>query len=79
MLPPAHIHSRARRYMAAMFVSHLHYVMWHDYHGEPYEYLPWVFSGRCTDKIDHKNIIMPPDWPNEKLGGQSLRKLLDKS
>ena len=34
MLPPAHIHARARRYVAKLFLFHLHQVMWEVEQGE---------------------------------------------
>jgi hypothetical protein len=33
MLPPAHIHARARRYAVKMFLSHLFEVMWKEHYG----------------------------------------------
>ena len=84
MLPPAHVHARARRYVAQMVLSHLHYVMYEDYYGKTYEFLPYVHSSHYTEGSPgyhgekHENIIMPPDWPNDELGGAPLSKLLDK-
>jgi len=84
MLPPAHLHSRARRYVAQMVLSHLHYVMYEDYYGETYEFKPYVHSQHYDntspghDGKKHTHIMMPPDWPNDELGGVPLSKLLDK-
>lgn len=84
MLPPAHLHSRARRHMAQMLLSHLHYVMYEDYYGETYEFKPYVHSEHYDknspgyDGKGHTQIMMPPGWPNDKLGGAPLSKLLDK-
>lgn len=84
MLPPAHLHSRARRYMAQMLLSHLHYVMYEDYYGRTYEFLPYVHSSHYGEgspgyhRDKHENIMMPHDWPNDSLGGAPLAKLVDK-
>lgn len=84
MLPPAHIHARARRYVAQMVLSHLHYVMYEDYYGKTYEFLPYVHSEHYDsnspghDGKEHTHIMMPPGWPNEELDGAPLSKLLDK-
>lgn len=71
-LPPAQIHARARRYAVKLFLSHLHQVMWEDYHGKPAsEYpKPYAFS-----KLEgHRHYIDPPDWPGGHEG-RSLREL----
>jgi len=84
MLPPAHIHARARRTVAQMVLSHLHFVMYEDYYGETYEFKPYVHSPHYDetspgfDGKEHTWIMMPPDWPNDALGGAPLSKLLDK-
>jgi len=84
MLPPAHLHSRARRYVAQMVLSHLHYVMYEDYYGETYEFKPYVHSEHYDknspgyDGKEHTQIMMPPSWPNDELRGAPLSKLLDK-
>jgi len=41
-LPPAHIHSRARRYAVKMFLSHLHEVWYEHHHGKAAP-APYVF------------------------------------
>jgi hypothetical protein len=69
-LPPAHIHARARRYAVKIFLSHLHHVMYVDYHGtEPP--VPYVFE-HCEG--DHRHFIEIPNWPF-KGTGKSLREL----
>ena len=74
MLPPAHLHSRARRHMAQMVLSHLHYIMYEDYYGKTYEFLPYVHSSHYKEGSPgyhgekHENIMMPPNWPNDELG-----------
>lgn len=53
-LPPAHIHARATRYTAKMFLAHLHDVMWRDHYGtEPP--LPYAIA-----HMDHAHKIEPP-------------------
>ena len=84
MLPPAHIHSMARRYMASMVLSHLHYVMYEDYYGKTYEFMPYVHSSHYDQSSPgyqgevHEWIMMPVGWPNDELGGAPLTELLDK-
>jgi len=84
MLPPAHIHARARRYVAQMVLSHLHLVMYEDYYGKTYEFKPYVHSEHYDktspghDGKEHIHIMMPPGWPNDELDGAPLSKLLDK-
>ncbi len=84
MLPPAHLHSRARRHVAQMVLSHLHYVMYEDYYGKTYEFKPYVHSEHYDknspghDGKEHAHIMMPPNWPNDELDGAPLSKLLDK-
>lgn len=60
-LPPAHLHARARRWVVKLFVSHLHHVMYEDYHGKPPE-MPWVFT-RAENRVDHTHYYAPPNWP----------------
>jgi len=57
MLPPAHIHARARRYVAKLFLFHLHQVMWEVEQGESPP--PQAFFQ------DSENIIeVPTVFPN---------------
>lgn len=68
-LPPAHIHARARRWMAKLFLSHVHHVMFEDFYGErPMQ--PYSFE-HCPG--DHRHFIDPPNWPHE--GGKKLAEL----
>lgn len=71
MLPPDHLNARARRYAVKMFLSHLHHVMWEDYHGSAPP-VPYAFE-KLPDQ-DHRHYIAPPDWPWDE--GRSLRELL---
>jgi hypothetical protein len=54
-LPPAHIHSRAKRVAVKMFLSHLHEVWWTHQFGTPPP-VPYVFS-----LADHTHKIEPPE------------------
>ena len=54
-LPPAHIHSRAKRYAVKMFLSHLHEVWWTHQFGSPPP-VPYVFS-----LAEHTHKIEPPE------------------
>lgn len=55
MLPPAHIHARARRYVVKLFLSHLHHVMYLDHFGEP---PPKPFA---IEHLGHAHYIAPPN------------------
>lgn len=59
MLPPDHIHSRARRYAVKLFIAHLYHVMFVDYHGmQPRVPLPFEKLGH-----DKNHYLPPPNWP----------------
>ena len=71
ILPPAHIHARAERWVSKLFLSHIHHAMWVDYYGtEPLK--PYAFE-KCPG--DHRHFIDLPNWPF-KSSGKSLRELL---
>ena len=57
MLPPAHIHSRARRYAVKIFLSHLFSVWYEMVHGEkpPKPYAIAI--------LNHAHEIPIPNWP----------------
>lgn len=59
MLPPAHIHARARRYAVKMFLSHLHHVQTVDYFGR-LPPLPYAFEQMPTE--DHRHFVDIPNW-----------------
>jgi hypothetical protein len=61
MLPPAHIHSRARRYGVKMFLSHFAQVRWEMETGTPMDPL-WILG-----QANHRDYLPPPEW--EVLGG----------
>ena len=58
-LPDAHIHSRARRWVSKLFLSHYYHVAYEIYHEKPHP-RPWVI-----EHGGHKDFIAPPNWsPN---------------
>ena len=56
MLPPAHIHARARRYVVKLFLFHLHDVMWRVEQGEA--------PPQQTFFAESENVIPVPLFPN---------------
>ena len=70
-LPKAHVHARARRWVAKLFLSHVHQAMYEDYFGQPAP-KPYVFE-KCQG--GHRHFIAPPNWPWTK-GGRPLTELL---
>lgn len=73
MLPPGHIHMRALRYTSKMFLSHVHHVMYVDYHGEEPP-APYAFEHL---EGDHRHMIPVPNFP-WLGGGAPLRELLER-
>jgi hypothetical protein len=69
-LPKAHIHARARRWTAKLFLSHLH-TMWYREYYEADPPFPFVFV-HCDG--DHRHYIAPPEV--ELRGGRLLTELL---
>jgi hypothetical protein len=69
-LPPARLHMRALRYSVKLFLSHLHQVMFADYHGKP---APAPFP--LEKLVGHTHVVPIPNWPFNG-GGRSLRELL---
>lgn len=72
MLPPAHVHARARRWVEKLFLSHVHHVMYEDYYGTAPSQ-PYAFEQLKNE--DHRHYLAPPNWPVSKAG-KSLRELL---
>ncbi len=71
-LPPLHLHNRSERYAAKLFLSHLHRVMFVDFHGKEPP-LPYAF-----DKMEgHRHLIDPPNWPGD-FTGDELRRLYER-
>lgn len=73
-LSPDHILARARRWTAQIMLSHLHKVMYYDYHRQLPE-RPFVFS-----LPNHSHEILPvnfnpTDWPRPFEKGRSLKHL----
>ena len=57
MLPPAHIHARAKRYAVKLFISHLHHVMYEVRYGKlPPK--PYILT-----QEGHVHFLVPPNWP----------------
>ena len=57
LLPPAQIHSRAKRYAVKLFLAHYHHVAYVLHYGtEPPK--PYVI-----DHLNHTDMIRPPNWP----------------
>ena len=55
MLPPAHIHARARRYAVKLLLSHLHSVLWWLEYGTPPP-KPYILT-----QENHTHVIVPPN------------------
>lgn len=68
-LPPAHIHARARRYAAKIFLSHVHHVMFEDFYGNPPP-PPYIIADPMNG---HRHFIAPPNWP--WTGGRELSEM----
>jgi len=57
MLPPAHVHARAKRWAVKLFLSHLHAV-WHEVEfGRPAPE-PYAIA-----HLGHAHLLKPPGWP----------------
>ena len=56
-LPPAHIHSRAKRYAVKLFLAHYHHVAYEIANGTPPP-KPYVL-----DHMGHAHYMSPPNWP----------------
>jgi len=63
MLPKGEIDGRARRIMVKIFTSHLHQVMYEDYH-ERDAPKPWILEKDPR----HTQFIAPPNWPRDFPG-----------
>lgn len=59
LLPPAHIHSRAMRWVAKLFLAHWHQIAYEVEYGclppKPY----------VMEHLGHVGVIGPPNWPME--------------
>jgi hypothetical protein len=75
VLAPLQIHARARRWAVKLFLSHLHHVMYRDYHdADPPA--PFIFDHPEVDPgRTHTHLRLPPGWPGD-FDGKPLRKLL---
>lgn len=56
-LPPAHIHARATRYAAKLYLSHWHHVAYEAHHGVPPP-KPYILT-----QPGHAHYVAPPHWP----------------
>jgi hypothetical protein len=72
-LPPKHLHMRALRHTAKLFVSHVHHAMHVDYYGKPPQ-VPFSFE---HSPGFHRHFVDLPNWPWTG-GGKPLKELLDK-
>lgn len=78
-LSPGHIHNRARRWTMSLLISHLHEVMFMDYHGEKAP-LPYIFEAPGDLSHDHRHYIPPPKFDQatrDSLGGRCLTEMRD--
>lgn len=55
-LPPAHIHSRAKRYAVKLFLAHYHWVAYESEYGTPPP-KPYVI-----EHLGHADLMGPPNW-----------------
>ena len=56
LLPPAHIHSRAKRYAVKLFLAHYqHVAYWHEFGAEP----PKPYA---IEHMGHADVIKPPNF-----------------
>ena len=61
-LPPAHLHSRAKRYAVKLFLAHWHHVAYESHFGTPPPN-PYVL-----DHVPgHVHFIAPPHWKNGEI------------
>ena len=75
MLPPAHVHARARRWVEKLFLSHVHHVMFEDLHGFAPD-KPYAFERLKNE--DHRHYLEPPGWPTAKRG-KSLAQMFEEA
>lgn len=66
MLPPAHIHARAKRYAVKLFLSHLHECWYRQEVGEP----PRPFA---IAQLGHAHYIAPPQLDQSAAAGDRLQ------
>lgn len=57
MLPPAHIHARAKRTAVKLFLSHLHHV-WYEIDTGTKAPVPYALA-----HMAHAHFVEPPNWP----------------
>jgi hypothetical protein len=64
LLPPQHVHARARRYGIKLFLAHLHHVMWWEAFNRP-PVRPYILE---HSDGKHTRFIEIPNFPFEGLG-----------
>jgi hypothetical protein len=57
LLPPGHLHARAKRYAVKLFLAHWHHVAYMVRYGEAPP-KPYVIS-----QLGHAHYLAPPNWP----------------
>ena len=57
LLPPAHLHARAKRYAVKLFLSHWHHVAYESAFGVPPP-KPYII-----EHGGHTHFVAPPNWP----------------
>ena len=57
LLPPGHIHARAKRYAVKLFLAHYHHVAYEYHFGTPPP-KPFILN-----QEGHTHFIAPPNWP----------------
>lgn len=75
MLSPQHIHDRARRWVAKLFISHFHDVCCREYFGKP---SPDPYCFNKPELGHHSHRIEIPNWPAEGLTGRPLSELYEE-
>ena len=58
LLPPAHVHARAKRWAVKLFLSHWHHVAYEARFGTPPP-KPYIL----TTEGGHAHFLPPPSWP----------------
>ena len=77
MLPPDHIHGRAKNWLARIFLSHLQHVMYFDFYGKdpPAPYI-FTYQRNNPNAHDFSHYIPVPNWPFQaKVGSKSLKEM----
>ena len=73
-LPNGQMYRRSVRWMVKLLISHLHYVMYDDLHGQPPE-RPYAFYTGDGRSSRHTHFIPPPGWPSQEFDGRGMEDL----